>query len=270
MFGRDSLGVGACACCFGRGGVLGRHMGSSVLSWPARGFASGPVTVGVTMASRQEVVGKFLAWALRHGGPEDGIARKPNGEVVLSVAMLKSSRITPVLTLEEALQVIDENPRFVWRYDGDAVLARADWGHSMPAELNLAPLPFGMDYVFHATLKERVVSISQHGLHAGQRQYVHCATTFGRALRAKPSSTVVLVLDVSGLHQARANVSLAGDDIVVIDRTVPWYVVDSVRDVHGHMVPEFSAARQPFSGAPTTSAGRVWSFAKRAQEGRRR
>ena len=221
------------------------------------------------MAIRQEVTGKFLAWALRHGGAEKGVVRNSRGEVELSVSLLESCKVTPLLTLEEALQLIDANPRFEWRYDGATVLARADWGHSVPAELSLVPLPAGMDYVFHATLTERVISISRFGLRAGRRQYVHCATTFERALRAKTFSTVVLVLDVSGLHQARANASLAGDDIVVIDRTVPWYVIDSVRDVNGQVVPEFSAARQPFTGAPTTSTGRVWWYAKRAQEGRR-
>ena len=127
----------------------------------------------------------------------------------------------------------------------------------------------GLDFVLHATMAERVDSIYQYGLQAGRRQYVHCATTFERALRAKPHSSVVPVLDVSGLIQAEAAAMVAGDGIVVVDRTVPWYVVDSVRDVDGNIIPRHKTSRQPFTGAPTTSTGRVWGFAKRAQESRR-
>ena len=77
------------------------------------------------------------------------------------------------------------------------------------------------------------------------------------------------MLDVWGLMQANATAMLAGGGVVVVDRTVPWYVIDSVRDVDGNIIPRHAASHQPFTGAPASSVGRVWGFAKRAQEGRR-
>jgi putative RNA 2'-phosphotransferase len=115
---------------------------------------------------------KFLSLVLRHAPETIGLALDRNGwadlEELMRLANARGRRLTRAL-IEE---VVDTNEKQRFKISEDGTRIRANQGHSVKVDLDLAPVE-PPELLFHGTVERFLESIRVHGLRRGNRSHVH-------------------------------------------------------------------------------------------------
>ena len=129
-------------------------------------------------------ISKFISYVLRHHPEELGIELDENGWAPVDRLIQKMNErafdISPALLAE----IVANNDKKRFAFNPDKTMIRANQGHSISIELNLAPAN-PPSILYHGTSEKNVASILQHGLDKRERQHVHLsadiqtATTVG-------------------------------------------------------------------------------------------
>lgn len=155
------------------------------------------------MSSHHVRVSKFLSLVLRHEPAKAGLVLDSAGWVDVDALLRGCAAAGVPVTREELNQVVAENDKQRFAFSPDQKRIRANQGHSVAVELDLAPsVPPAL--LYHGTADRFLDSIKAKGLRKAQRTHVHLsaeratATEVGR----RHGRPVVIAVAAAKMHQA--------------------------------------------------------------------
>jgi len=134
---------------------------------------------------RLQRVSKFLSYVLRHRPDSIGVELDEGGWLDVDTLLAATEHRDPPLTRELIEQVVRENDKQRFRLSEDGRRIRANQGHSVEVQLELAAVEPPAE-LFHGTAKRFLDSILATGLDRRARHHVHLsadvatASTVGR------------------------------------------------------------------------------------------
>ena len=144
----------------------------------------------------------FLSLVLRHDLGRIGLTLSPEGWAHVDEMLAACHRAGVHIDRETMERVVAENDKCRFALSDDGTRIRARQGHSVPVDLDLAPVS-SPEQLYHGTATRSVRSILAEGLHAGQRLHVHLsedartAETVGR----RHGPPVVLQVAAGQMHR---------------------------------------------------------------------
>ncbi|MDL1898423.1 RNA 2'-phosphotransferase [Anaerolineae bacterium CFX7] len=144
---------------------------------------------------------KFLSRTLRHRPQAIGLTLDQNGWVQVDELLAGAARAHVPLTRELLERVVAENDKQRYAFNADHTKLRANQGHTVRVDLELAPQA-PPEILYHGTSRKSLASIRAQGLHPGKRMHVHLSGDTATATRvgARHGSPVVLRVEASRMH----------------------------------------------------------------------
>lgn len=171
---------------------------------------------------------RFLAYVLRHDPDTIGLRLDDAGWVsidTLFTALAAHGRPLGPDRLDRLIAGRDKQ-RFETR-DGRI---RAAQGHSIPVDLDLAPLP-PPELLYHGTVGRVLHRILAEGLHPMGRNHVHLSPdpATARTVAARRGHPVVLAVDTTGMHADGHTFHQAGNGVWLTAHVPPTYLTVPTR-----------------------------------------
>jgi putative RNA 2'-phosphotransferase len=145
---------------------------------------------------------RFLSLVLRHKPEAAGVTLDRSGWVEIGTlvegAVARGARLTEALVREIART--DAKRRYTLSDDNRRI--RANYGHSVPVELDLEASP-PPELLYHGTASRSLGLIMAHGLEPRRRQYVHLSEDAATAVRVGSRHGTPVVLEVEAAEMAR-------------------------------------------------------------------
>lgn len=168
---------------------------------------------------------RFLSLVLRHKPGVVGLALDAQGWVGVDGLLAALARHGRPLSRAELEAVVAGNDKRRFTFDPAGERIRANQGHSVAVELDLAALP-PPAVLFHGTVARSVGSIRRGGLVKGQRQHVHLSADAETAEKvgARRGRPVVLTVDAGGMHAAGFRFFRSANGVWLTDQVPPVYL----------------------------------------------
>ena len=146
--------------------------------------------VGVARQSDVEL-SKFLSMILRHKPQAIGITLDEHGWANVDELLAGLNRTEPC-DMARLERIVEEDEKRRYSFNDDKTLIRANQGHSIPVDVDLAKLA-PPAVLYHGTGKKFVAQIDVQGLIPKSRLYVHLSPDFetARKVGARHGSPVV-------------------------------------------------------------------------------
>jgi putative RNA 2'-phosphotransferase len=169
------------------------------------------------------VSSRFLSYVLRHHPEAIGLRLDPAGWVgvdELLAALAAHDRPLTRIELDRIVATSDKR-----RFEVHNGRIRAAQGHSVSVELGLPPLT-PPAVLYHGTVARFLVSILQHGLVRGRRQFVHLSPDIPTAFEvgARRGQPVILRVDAAGAHAAGLLFHRAANDVWLTPHVPPDFL----------------------------------------------
>lgn len=117
-------------------------------------------------------ISKFLSKHLRHDPEGLGLTLAPGGWVPVDALLAACAKRHKAISRAELEEVVAQNSKQRFSFDETGTLIRANQGHSVAVDLQLAPaLP--PDVLYHGTGHLTAPIIAREGLHKMNRNHVH-------------------------------------------------------------------------------------------------
>ncbi len=156
----------------------------------------------MTVAPRDVKISKFLSYVLRHNPQKFGLELEPGGWVKVENLLAAANSAGIALTRDRLQTIVgrSDRPRFSFSADGRRI--RANYGHSVPVDLQLAPVP-PPEQLYHGTATRFLESIRKQGLLSRGRQFVHLSETPETASQVgrRHGTPVVLTIRAAEMHK---------------------------------------------------------------------
>lgn len=147
---------------------------------------------------------KFISLVLRHQPEVIGLHLDENGwadtgELIRKLNSYKNMQVD--MTLLEEVVTTNDKQRF--SFNNDKTQIRANQGHSIEIELNLAPA-VPPDILYHGTASRFLDSILETGLQKQNRQHVHLSATqeTARIVGGRHGKPIVLIIRAKEMFDA--------------------------------------------------------------------
>jgi putative RNA 2'-phosphotransferase len=149
------------------------------------------------------VVGKKLAWVLRHRPDAIGMTLDAQGWVEVDVLLAQLAAHGTELSREALEDEVRRDDKQRYAFDETRTRIRAQQGHSIEVALD-HPVTVPPATLFHGTIAKFVDAIRREGLRAGERHDVHLSETRATATtvggrRGKP---LILEVRAGAMHEA--------------------------------------------------------------------
>ncbi len=147
-------------------------------------------------------VSKYLSKHLRHNPERLGLELHPGGWVFIDDLLLACGRQGFPLTREELAEVVARNDKSRYSLDESGTMIRANQGHSVAVDLQLAPVE-PPAVLYHGTAAATVSAIRREGLRRMARQHVHLSGDPGTATAVgrRHGRPVVLLVDAAAMFR---------------------------------------------------------------------
>jgi len=166
----------------------------------------------------QNQVSKFLSFILRHKPEAIGLSLDSNGWASVCELITKSKKQMP---LSQSLieQVVASNNKNRFTLSADKKLIRANQGHSINVNLELAPKK-PPQTLYHGTTIRFLESIASEGLRSGKRQYVHLSDDIetAKSVGNRHGIPVVLTIASGQMHERGFVFYLSNNNVWLADR----------------------------------------------------
>jgi putative RNA 2'-phosphotransferase len=177
------------------------------------------------MDDRLTRTSKFLSYVLRHNPDALDLDLDPGGWADLDVLIENARAEGRSLSRSRIRHVIDagEKTRFTLTDDGRKI--RANYGHSIDVDLDLAPTP-PPEHLYHGTARNALPAIRDEGLRPQSRQYVHLSPTReeATAVGRRHGTPVVLPIDAPALHESGYALYRSTDTVWLTRRVPPSFI----------------------------------------------
>lgn len=154
------------------------------------------------MSGSLESKSKFLSLVLRHKPEEIGLTLESEGWAWVEDIIRLSAAKGLVLTTELIHEIVETSDKQRFTMDPTGKRIRANQGHSIPVDLQLAPFAPPAT-LFHGTASRFLDSIRAGGLLTGARQHVHLSASHAIAAEvgARHGKPVVLRVRAADMHR---------------------------------------------------------------------
>lgn len=143
---------------------------------------------------------KYLSRCLRHQPEAIGLTLEPGGWVAVDALLAAAARHGVTLSRAELDEIVGRNNKQRFAFDERGSRIRANQGHSVPVDLQLAPVP-PPAVLYHGTSSDALGAILREGLRKMRRHDVHLTDDIATAERvgARHGAAVVLRVDAAAM-----------------------------------------------------------------------
>jgi putative RNA 2'-phosphotransferase len=170
-------------------------------------------------------VSKYLSKHLRHQPERLGLALAPGGWVAVADLLAACARRQFPLTRAELDEVVARNNKQRFAFDPSGTLIRANQGHSVDVDLQLAPAP-PPALLYHGTATHVVATIQREGLSKMRRHAVHLSPDLATARRvgARHGKPAIFAVDAAAMQAAGYAFYCSENGVWLVDHVPPQYL----------------------------------------------
>ena len=168
---------------------------------------------------------KFLSLHLRHQPEKLGLVLQPGGWVAVAELLAACAAHGHPLSLAELHQLVADNDKQRFAFDDTGQRIRAQQGHSVAVELQLAPAA-PPAVLYHGTVARFLPAIGREGLRPMSRHHVHLSPDEETARRVgnRRGEAVILRIDAAGMQRAGHVFYQSGNGVWLVDGVPPGFV----------------------------------------------
>ncbi len=168
---------------------------------------------------------KFLSRHLRHKPEAIGLTLQAGGWVAVADLLAACAAHGHPLTRDELEDIVEDNDKQRFAFDESGQRLRAQQGHSVDVDLQLAPAE-PPAVLYHGTAPAALPAIRATGLQKMSRHHVHLTAdeTTARRVGQRRGRPVLLVVDAARLHAAGGVFFRSGNGVWLIDNVPAQYV----------------------------------------------
>jgi len=168
---------------------------------------------------------KFLSLHLRHQPQALGLTLAPGGWVAVAELLAACAAHGHPLTREELDLLVKSNDKQRFAFDETGQQLRAQQGHSVPVELQLAPAA-PPAVLYHGTVAAALPAIGREGLRPMGRHHVHLSPDAETARRVgnRRGPAVLLRIDAAELHRAGGVFYQTGNGVWLTAAVPPEFI----------------------------------------------
>lgn len=172
-------------------------------------------------------VSKFLSKHLRHDPESLGLTLMPGGWVAVDGLLAACTRRHVPLTRAELDEVVTRNSKQRFSFDDMGALIRANQGHSVDVDLQLAPAA-PPDVLYHGTGHLTAPIVAQEGLRKMSRHHVHLSLDLetARAVGARHGPPIIFTVDAVAMSEAGHVFYLSDNGVWLTDNVPPIFLHD--------------------------------------------
>jgi putative RNA 2'-phosphotransferase len=171
-------------------------------------------------------VSKYLSKHLRHQPQRIGLQLQLGGWVDVADLLQACARHGFSLSRAELDEVVAHNDKQRFAFDADGIRIRAQQGHSVPVDLELAPTE-PPSVLYHGTVARNLDAILRAGLLPMSRHHVHLSAdaATARVVGARRGTPVILTVDAAAMHRDGFQFFRSGNGVWLVEHVPPRYLV---------------------------------------------
>ena len=168
---------------------------------------------------------KYLARHLRHQPEALGLTLDPGGWVAVDALLAAMRRHGIELSRAQLDEIVACNNKQRFSFDETGTRIRANQGHSIPVDLQLAPAT-PPDALYHGTSKATIGPILREGLQKMRRQHVHLSRDKATAIKvgSRHGAPIVLLVDAAAMARDGYRFFLSDNGVWLTDHVPPQYL----------------------------------------------
>ena len=177
------------------------------------------------MRNRTKELSKFLSYVLRHRPDRIGIVLDQAGWISVGDLLEACRRHGKAITAEELQHVVETNDKRRFAFNDTGERIRANQGHSVAVDLDLAP-SVPPERLYHGTVRKFLPSIRKEGLKPKARHHVHLSADRETATRvgSRRGPPVVLVIESARMHRDGHVFHMSENGVWLTDVVPPCYL----------------------------------------------
>ncbi len=175
--------------------------------------------------SRHVRISKYLSKHLRHQPERLGLMPEPGGWVDVDQLLTACGQHQFPLTRAELEAVVATNDKQRFSFDARGTRIRANQGHSIAVDLQLAPA-MPPDVLYHGTGHSTAVSIVQTGILKMARHHVHLSADVATAIDVgtRHGRPVVFAVAAAAMQRDGQTFYLSANGVWLVDDVPPQYL----------------------------------------------
>ncbi|OCR02528.1 RNA 2'-phosphotransferase [Oscillatoriales cyanobacterium USR001] len=175
--------------------------------------------------SRLVKISKYLSKHLRHTPEILGLQLSPGGWVNVDEFLAACQNHNFPIQLNELKTVVAENDKQRFSFDSTGTLIRANQGHSVEVDLQLAP-SIPPDLLYHGTGKGVLESIINSGICKMSRHHVHLSANIetARKVGARHGLPVVFTIAAAAMYNQGYIFYCSENGVWLVEEVPPEYL----------------------------------------------
>jgi putative RNA 2'-phosphotransferase len=174
----------------------------------------------------KNTISKFLSLILRHSPGTIGLTLDENGWADVEDLLLRSAQNNNPFSREELTEVVTTNDKQRFVFNEDATKIRANQGHSVEVDLNLASQA-PPKILYHGTVARFLEDIKAEGLKKMSRLHVHLSKDIATAEKVGNRRGEAIILGIlSGVMYENGFVFYLAANGVWLTDNVPAQYID--------------------------------------------
>jgi putative RNA 2'-phosphotransferase len=163
-------------------------------------------------------ISKLLSKQLRHDPEGLGLTLAPGGWVPVDALLAACARRHMAVSRVELDEVVAQNSKQRFSFDGSGTMIRANQGHSVAVDLQLAPMT-PPSVLYHGTGHLTAPIIARDGLHKMGRNHVHLSrdVATATAVGARHGRPVIFQVDAAAMAAAGYEFSCSDNGVWLTD-----------------------------------------------------
>ncbi|WP_455205337.1 RNA 2'-phosphotransferase [Kaarinaea lacus] len=161
---------------------------------------------------------KFLSYVLRHKPDAIGLRLDEHGWVSIDELIEKARLHNKAFDRETIRTIVDQDAKNRYSVSVDQQRIRANQGHSIVVDLQLAPQT-PLEILYHGTSEKNLTSIKKYGLVKQQRHHVHLSAdeSTARQVGSRYGKPVILIIKALHMHKAGCDFYLSDNKVWLTD-----------------------------------------------------
>ena len=170
-------------------------------------------------------ISKYLSKHLRHEPEALGLTLEPGGWVPVDSLLAACTARGFRLTRPELDEVVERNSKQRFSFDESGTRIRANQGHSVPVDLQLAPVA-PPETLYHGTGHRTADQVEREGLQRMKRHHVHLSPDLptARAVGARHGQPVLFEVDAGGMHRDGHLFYCSENGVWLVEQVPPRYL----------------------------------------------
>lgn len=170
-------------------------------------------------------VSKYLSKHLRHQPERLGLKLENGGWIDVEDLLAACRRNNFPISLETLNEVVEKNDKNRFSFDETKTKIRANQGHSIEIDLQLAPIA-PPEILFHGTNEKSVSAILKHGLLKMARHHVHLSVDekTARNVGARRGKPVIFAVDAAAMHKEGYEFFVSANGVWLVETVPPKFL----------------------------------------------